>query len=170
MREKQAKQLKEPEIAHIVRQFRSGDLVWTQDYRSRSSKWTEGVIDSALGPVTYQVRVENYLWKRHIDQLKARVPTDMVMEEMVVIPEPLTQSPHPVQEPIVSLVTEAAHPSITDHERELEQPQYVSQEAEAVPASTSLSTSHRNWPRVRKPPDRLDLYCTYSTYDGHGLS
>ncbi len=98
MREKQAKQLKEPAIARAVRQFRTGDLVWAQDYSSRSSKWTEGVIDSVLGPVTYQVRVENYLWKRHIDQLKARIPiaTDVVMEKMISIQEPSTQSPPPV--------------------------------------------------------------------------
>ena len=98
VREKQAKQLKEPAIARAVRQFRTGDLVWAQDYSSRSSKWTEGVIDSVLGPVTYQVRVENYLWKRHIDQLKARIPiaTDVVMEKMISIQEPSTQSPPPV--------------------------------------------------------------------------
>ena len=150
MREKQAKQLKEPEIARSDRQFRPGDLVWAQDYRSRSSKWTEGVIDSVLGPVTDPVRVENYLWKRHIDQLKASIPTDVVMEEMISIPESSTQSPPSVQKPVVSSRTEAAHPSTTNRDRELEQPQEFPQEAEAnVPAPTSLSTLRRNPSRVR---------------------
>ena len=111
-----------------------------------------------LGPVTYQIRVENYLWKRHIDQLKARIPTDVVMEELISIPEPSTQSLPPVQEPVVSSGTEAAHPSTTNQDRELEQPQEFPQEAEAsVPAPTSLSTPRRNPPRVRKPSHRLDL-------------
>ena len=32
--------------------------------------WIKGVIQDHLGPVTYQVMVENLFWKRHADQLR----------------------------------------------------------------------------------------------------
>ena len=52
------------------RQLSVGDPVLTRDYRKSQDPWTKGVIISKLGPVTYHVQVEDFIWKRHIDQLK----------------------------------------------------------------------------------------------------
>ena len=38
------------------------------DY-SGSSKWIPGVILSRLGPMNYEVLVNNKVWKRHVDQI-----------------------------------------------------------------------------------------------------
>ena len=44
-----------------------GDPVIVRDYRKDTDKWTKGVIISKLGPVTYQVELEdeNYLEKTY---------------------------------------------------------------------------------------------------------
>ncbi len=48
-----------------------GSNVLVRDYRIHSNRYSQGIILHQLGPVTYQVRVGDQLWKRHIDQLKA---------------------------------------------------------------------------------------------------
>ncbi|XP_046362411.2 uncharacterized protein K02A2.6-like [Haliotis rufescens] len=52
-----------------VRHFEVGDPVLVRDYRGRTEQWLQGVVLKALGPVTYKVQVENFEWKRHVDQL-----------------------------------------------------------------------------------------------------
>ena len=45
------------------RQLSIGDPVLTRDYRKSHNPWTKGVIISKLGPVTYRVQVEDFIWK-----------------------------------------------------------------------------------------------------------
>ena len=52
------------------RQLSVGYPVLTRDYRKSRDPWTKGVMISKLGPMTYCVQVEDFIWKRHIDQLK----------------------------------------------------------------------------------------------------
>lgn len=62
--QQQAKSLKH------AREFMVGDKLFARDYRIGQPKWTECVVVSVLGPVTYTVQTkEGYLWKRHVDQL-----------------------------------------------------------------------------------------------------
>ena len=66
IQKKQSKHVKDNRILEI------GDPVLVRDYRKDTEKWTKGVIISKLGPVTYQVEIEDEIvWKRHIDQLKS---------------------------------------------------------------------------------------------------
>ena len=66
IQKKQSKHVKDSRILEI------GDPVLVRDYRKDTDKWTKGVIISKLGPVTYQVELEDeIIWKRHIDQLKS---------------------------------------------------------------------------------------------------
>lgn len=51
------------------RELSVGDHVLVRDYRQSKETWMNGVIVKKLGPVTYQVQVDDLLWKRHIDQL-----------------------------------------------------------------------------------------------------
>ncbi|XP_046862892.1 uncharacterized protein LOC124456513 [Xenia sp. Carnegie-2017] len=53
------------------RKLEIGDPVMVKDYRARRDRWIQGVIQMKLSPVTYQVLVDDVLWKRHIDQLRS---------------------------------------------------------------------------------------------------
>ena len=49
--------------------FEVGEHVMVKDYHNHGSAWTKGIVQDRFGPVTYQVHVRNWLWKRCIDQL-----------------------------------------------------------------------------------------------------
>ena len=51
--------------------FEIGEPVMAKDYQAQQSKWTRGVIQDHIGPVTYQVQVGDLFWKRHLDQLRS---------------------------------------------------------------------------------------------------
>jgi hypothetical protein len=63
-----------------VRIFQEGDSVWIRDYRKSVEKWVGGIIVHQLGPVTYQVKVGDLIWKRHVDQIRER-ETDIPVNE-----------------------------------------------------------------------------------------
>ena len=53
--------------------FKEGDIVWARNYRE-GNKWVPGTIQRRQGPLTYKVKInDTLLWKRHVDQLRARV-------------------------------------------------------------------------------------------------
>ena len=43
--------------------------VLVRDYRKNKDKWMNGTIEKQLGPVSYEVRMDEGLWKRHADQM-----------------------------------------------------------------------------------------------------
>ena len=56
----------------IVRLFQEGDKVWVKDYRKSTENWVDAIVVDQLGPVTYQVKVDDLIWKRHVDQIRKR--------------------------------------------------------------------------------------------------
>ena len=77
-----------------------------KDYRACQSKWTRGVIQDRIGPVTYQVQVGDLFWKRHLNQLRSiagskvadQFPTDQTDPEHLdplpsLIPQQSRQRP-----------------------------------------------------------------------------
>jgi hypothetical protein len=56
--------------SNTSREFEIGQRVLVSDFRGGKEHWTVGVIVSKLGPVTYRVQVEDYIWKRHVDQIR----------------------------------------------------------------------------------------------------
>ncbi|XP_020912823.1 uncharacterized protein K02A2.6-like [Exaiptasia diaphana] len=60
--------------------FREGQKVWVRNFL-KGAKWCPGGIIKSLGPVLYQVSVNGMVWKRHVDQLRARVVDNV--EEVV---------------------------------------------------------------------------------------
>lgn len=102
-----------------VRIFRGGD----------GKKWKPGVIERALGPVTYLVKVEGQSLKKHIDQLITDKTTDITEDIEIDIAEHVQVTPE----------TEVV-PS-----RELES------------AIVAAETQHTRPQRSRRPPDRLTL-------------
>ena len=55
-----------------VRLFQEGDKVWVKDYRKSTENWVDAIVVNQLGPVTYQVKVDDLIWKRHVDQIRKR--------------------------------------------------------------------------------------------------
>nr|XP_054769556.1 uncharacterized protein LOC129277396 [Lytechinus pictus] len=56
-----------------VRMFKVGEQVRVLDFRINADRWSKGVVTKVLGPVTYQVAVDSFLWKRHVDQIRKMV-------------------------------------------------------------------------------------------------
>ena len=53
--------------------FKVGDKVYATDYRRTSNRWAAGVVTKTIGNVMYEVKVDQMLWRRHINQLRPRV-------------------------------------------------------------------------------------------------
>ena len=85
------------------RQLSVGDPVLFREYRKSHNPWTKGVIISKLGPVTYRVQVEDFIWKRHIDQLKDLSGTKIQAEAGEVTEDLLLQprQAQPAVEPVL---------------------------------------------------------------------
>ncbi|KAJ8033568.1 hypothetical protein HOLleu_23858 [Holothuria leucospilota] len=63
------------EVDSPSRSVSVGDEVMVLDFRGSTGKWAQGTITKVLSPVTYIVQVENQMWKRHIDQIRAKPRT-----------------------------------------------------------------------------------------------
>ena len=50
------------------REFSLGEQVLVQNFRGEP-RWLEGTVAKQTGPVSYNVLVEDQLWKRHVDQM-----------------------------------------------------------------------------------------------------
>ncbi|XP_041353242.1 uncharacterized protein K02A2.6-like isoform X1 [Gigantopelta aegis] len=60
------------------RSFSVNQPVYVRNYRE-GSKWVTGSVVAKTGPVSYQVAISpNMIWKRHVDQLVTRSPSDSV--------------------------------------------------------------------------------------------
>ena len=134
-----------------MRQFREGDMVWVRDYHGRE-KWVRGTISAKCGPLTYLVIVSKGVWKRHIDQLSARVNlSNMPLTEL-----PLTATDHdylmgsmpPLNQTSDEVTYDASHQQTVQNRTQTEV---------VPPTQVEQETPLRRSSRVRKAPDRLDL-------------
>ena len=88
------------------RVYEFGEPVMVKDYCARQSKWTKGVVQHRIGPVTDRVQVGNLVWTRHLNQLSSiagskvadQVTTDQIDPERVdplpsLIPQQSRQEP-----------------------------------------------------------------------------
>ena len=55
-----------------VRSFKVMDRVFVRDFRVKRVKWMPGEITKVTGPLSYQVRVENGVVRRHVDSIRLR--------------------------------------------------------------------------------------------------
>ena len=53
-----------------------GEAVWMRNYRG-TDKWIPGVVMSKSGPLSYRIRANDQIHRRHIDQLKKRAKQDV---------------------------------------------------------------------------------------------
>jgi hypothetical protein len=96
------------------RYFQPGQPVFVRNYGVHGAKWLPGVILERHGSRNYQVSVGEFVWKRHIDQLRIRyadmpaVQSGGATPETLVIPgQPLVEDPTSCQEPSSSAETSA---------------------------------------------------------------
>lgn len=69
---RQAAQKRDHDARGIREQnFVGGDLVYVRDFHC-SNKWVPGIIVSVTGPLSYTVKIESGVVRRHIDHLRAR--------------------------------------------------------------------------------------------------
>ena len=66
--QKQEQQKKYHDTGTKVRQFKLDTPMLAENFRS-GQKWLPGKILKCLGPLTYRVKVGQFVWKRHMDQL-----------------------------------------------------------------------------------------------------
>ena len=58
-----------------LRQLSPGEAVWMRNYRG-TDEWIPGVVISNSGPLSYRIRANDQIHRRHINQLKKRVKQD----------------------------------------------------------------------------------------------
>lgn len=67
-----------------MRQFEIGDEVQFKQFRNNKSFWEIGIIMKRLGPVSYQVRQNDKLYKKHIDHIMSHSTNMNQKQESVV--------------------------------------------------------------------------------------
>ena len=55
------------------RQIHLGDAVWIRNY-ANGPKWLMGTVIAKNGPVSFEVDVKGHVLRRHLDQIRYRVP------------------------------------------------------------------------------------------------
>ena len=55
-----------------LQEFSKNDRVQVKDFSGNAKKWDEGIIESRLGPLMYQVNVHGKSKKIHVDHLLAQ--------------------------------------------------------------------------------------------------
>ena len=127
--------------------------------------------------MTYRVQVEDFIWKRHIDQLKNLSGTKIHPEAGEVTEDLLLQPPQaqPAVEPVLPKDYPYSPPQAKDYPKSSPQAKLEqSQTQEPVPEATSakdfpkakklavkspVKPPQRYPQRVRKPPKRLIHIC-----------
>lgn len=147
-----------------LRQFRIGDSVWIQFFAKGDPKWSLGKVVRALGPVTYEVKSGEKIFKLNVDQISAaptliesntdRPPSQLLVQEdppvveQQVVPEPeppqSSQSFVAPQPPVVKRKTRKPHINMTA-------PPVMSPGPHSDPGGSRFSG------RERRPPERFTL-------------
>ena len=143
-----------------TREFSIGQTVIARNYTG-STEWVPGIIQTQLGPLSYEVEVKpGLVWRRHTDQLRnTRISVTRSSNPAV------TQTlEHPIQvESRGDPVTEASEQTAASNmETDVPPPSPVADLAASSPPNLSEPVPGpvpvRRYPiRVRKPPARLDL-------------
>ena len=136
MREKQESKAKSCKL----RSFEPGKNVKVRNYRSGLPKWSDGVILSRRGTVSYEVRVNGGVRHCHIDQLVSSPvsPDDSDRKQMVI--------PVDIEENL---------DFVPNHQKRVGSPVQNFDSTRQPPTPNGDPTERPK--RVRKPPNRLDL-------------
>ena len=145
VRSKQADQVAHHDHHSKYRSFQIGEVVLAKNFRP-GAPWVKGKIFQQLGPLTFQVEVEQSLcWKRHIDHLKKLSSAPLIRDDQDDSPY-LGLGSH-----------EEAPPTTTEHtmDDEPNTAPAVEDTPNATPTPSTPDRSKRRYPvRNRRPPDR----------------
>ena len=150
------------------REFSVGEQVLARNY-SGGAKWLKGVIVEKTGPLSYKVRIEGGIIRRHIDQLvaspvkprKSDVGPEVVLPEEVGVDGFDRQSDaNPddsrVDIPVVLPTVQDAPIDIPEISNPVE---LKANECNSTPANdVDLGPVVRRSTRIRKPPPKLKDY------------
>ena len=105
------------------RQF-SGDLILAKNFSS-GPKWLAGVIVEVLGPLSYQIKLDdNRIIKRHVDHLLTRSEFKEPTLDDEVLPGPvLTQDNSPVVANDTATASSSPQDTVTSSQAERRYPQ-----------------------------------------------
>ncbi|XP_064631615.1 uncharacterized protein K02A2.6-like [Lineus longissimus] len=138
---------KEDPKAEIFRYFKPGQPVFARNYITHGAKWLPGVILERHRFRNYQVSVGEFVWKRHIDQLRTRyaeVPMPQTGDSTPDLTDTLLPGNPPSQP-----TSQAPTPPM-----EL-QVRVVPPEAQLPQQPRVVISPRRNPPRERKRPEKL---------------
>lgn len=124
------------------RSFQIGDFVWVRDYRG-SDKWAPGEIVHVFGPRNYRVRTSIGTWKRHVEQMRSRLPNSLPDSDFQPDLVPLLPTPTSVPQ----LAPPAPVPEIPADDLIPHTPD--------LPASPATPLARRYPQRIRQQPDRF---------------
>ena len=137
--EKQVKQKEKHDRTCKPREFVVGEEVMARNFRG-GKKWLPGTVVAKTGPISYEIEVQNSIWKRHVDQLQKRLRLVAASDE--------TESEVVEDVPISPGVD-----NIDNSESQAEEPQDTSH---SQSQSSQPQVKERRYPQRqnRKPPDR----------------
>ena len=147
MAKAQAYQKKTHDKHARFREFNVGDSVFARNF-GRGHPWVPAVVLARMGPVSWQVEVEEtgLRWRRHVDQIRRRYRG--VPEHSTTWSEPVT--------PTAEVGSETPEPMRETQPIELTRAAPIPTPAVAESETPRSTPDHPRYPvRVRKPPDRL---------------
>jgi len=151
VRASQEKQKKNFDGRIPVREFRANQNVWVQTFSKNSPKWSLGTVIKPVGPVSYEVRVDGRVMKRHVDHMLCgeasfTTPSEPEMDSPPTSTSPVhpPASPSPVKsEPITPYQTPVSSPAMKS--------------TPGQPSPTTEEPERRVSNRSRRPPVRLNM-------------
>ena len=153
MTNKQQNQKDHHDLHVSHRTFVIGQQVYTLIYRNNIATWVPGTIEDITGPVSYRVRLnDDYVVRRHVDQLRGRSKIDMAPEAVIYdnIPLPVTQT---LNTGVNDTLDQTAPPNHRDTPHsDVETPPGIHPEVDPIPTTPQPT---RKSTRQRKPVERL---------------
>lgn len=167
------KQLKQRDASFRARGdslFKLGENVYVKDYRSKiPNKWSRATVVAVRGPLSYEVEVDNLIWRRHADQMRSthpdHCPTDQPIQldqtpNSRTIDQPIqfdqTINSRTIDQPFQFDQTMNSRPlNKTATEATLERP--VPDSPETTEQTEHAKSESKRYPtRERKPVERLN--------------
>ena len=125
-----------------MRTFAVGQQVMVRNLRP-GPDWIPGTILRQLGPLSYEVEVEQGLqWKRHVDHLRELAENSSTFSQSTQLPEK--------EQPDTTWCSTAFQKTTAGGSHEDDPP------LPPEPSSSDRETTRRYPSRIRRPPDRLE--------------
>ena len=140
--------------------------MWARNFRD-GPKWISAVVSDRVGPLSYLIRFDGEMWRRHIDHLRSGSDqlSDEDTHESLDFPVASggNEMPQPRDTSVATPLPEETQPADVPHSGNMDNRRTDQNSSDTTFRSSdskNLSSAPRYPSRVRKPPDRL-----YATVD-----